>query len=37
MNFEPSFIVADAAGLVTARLDYTFDRAEMAEALATVL
>jgi hypothetical protein len=36
MDFEPSFIVADAAGLVTARLDYAFDRDEMAAALAMV-
>lgn len=36
MDFEPSFIVSNAAGLVTARLDYAFDRAEMADALATV-
>ena len=36
MDFEPSFVVADADGIVTARLDYTFDRDEMAEALATV-
>lgn len=37
MDFEPSFVVADANGIVTARLDYTFDRDEMEEALATVL
>lgn len=37
MDFEPSFVVADADGTVTARLDYTFDRDEMAEALATAL
>ena len=36
MDFEPSFVVADADGTVTARLDYTFDRDEIAEALATV-
>ena len=37
MDFEPSFVVADADGIVTARLDYTFDRDEMEEALATVI
>ena len=37
MVFEPSFIVAGADDIVTARLDYAFDRAEMAEALATAL
>ena len=37
MDFEPSFVVADADGIVTARLDYTFDRDEMEAALATVL
>ena len=36
MIFEPSFIVADADDVVTARLDFTFDRSEMAAALATV-
>lgn len=35
MDFEPSLVVADADGIVTARLDYTFDRTEMAAALAT--
>ena len=37
MDFEPSFVVADADGIVTARLDYAFDRDEMAEALATAV
>ena len=37
MDFEPSFVVADADGIVTARLDYTFDRDEMEAALATAL
>ncbi len=37
MTFEPSFVVADADGIVRARLDYAFDRDEMSEALATVL
>ncbi|MGI9624884.1 MAG: twin-arginine translocation signal domain-containing protein [Acidimicrobiales bacterium] len=36
MDFEPSFVVADAGGLVKARLDFAFDRTEMAEALAKV-
>lgn len=36
MDFEPSFVVANADGIVTARLDYSFDRSEMAEALDTV-
>jgi len=37
MDFEPSFVVADADGIVTARLDYAFDRDEMAAALATAV
>ena len=36
MNFEPSFVVADGDGIVTARLDYTFDKTELEAALATV-
>ena len=35
MDFEPSLVVADADGIVTARLDFSFDRAEMAAAIAT--
>jgi hypothetical protein len=35
MAFEPSLVVADAAGVVTARIDYAFDRDEIAAALAT--
>lgn len=35
MDFEPSLIVADREGIVTARLDFSFDRSEMAAALAT--
>lgn len=35
MDFEPSFVVADAQGAVTSRLDYTFDLSEMSEALAS--
>lgn len=36
MDFEPSLIVADSSGVVTARLDFTFDVTEMEAALATV-
>ncbi len=36
MDFEPSLVVADAAGIVTARLDYAFDMADIRAALATV-
>ncbi len=36
MTFEPSFIVADSTGTVVARLDFSFDRTEMATALALV-
>lgn len=35
MAFEPSLVVADAAGVVTARIDYAFDRDEIAAALDT--
>lgn len=35
MDFEPSFIVADANAMVTSRLDYAFDITEMADAVAT--
>ncbi len=35
MTFEPSLVVADASGTVTARLDYAFDLTEMEAALAT--
>ena len=33
--FEPTLIVTDGDGMVTARLDFTFDRDELAEALAS--
>lgn len=33
MSFEPSLIVANASGIVTARLDYAFDLAETESAL----
>ena len=33
MNFEPSLIVANAEGIVTSRLDFTWDRAELRAAL----
>ncbi len=36
LAFEPSLLVAAADGTVTARLDYSFDRDEIAEALATL-
>lgn len=35
MTFEPSLLVADAAGVVTNRLDFSFDKVEMGEALAS--
>ncbi len=35
LSYEPTLIVADASGTVTARLDFTFDAAEIAAALAT--
>jgi hypothetical protein len=33
LTFEPSLVVADATGTITARLDYTFDRSELDTAL----
>lgn len=36
MGFEPSIVVADADGIVTARLDYAWDASELADALATI-
>lgn len=36
LEFEPSLVVAGADGLVTARLDYTWDRAELMGALRSV-
>lgn len=33
MTFEPSLVVTDATGTVTARLDFTWDRAELTAAL----
>jgi hypothetical protein len=36
LTFEPSFVVADEAGIVTARLDFSFDKVEMREALVAV-
>lgn len=33
MDFEPSIVVADADGIVTARLDYTWDRDDLDAAL----
>ena len=33
MIFEPSLVVADAAGIVTARLDYSWDADEQGTAL----
>jgi hypothetical protein len=33
MTFEPSFVVANADGIVTRRLDFTWDRAELRSAL----
>ncbi len=35
LTYEPSLIVANAAGIVTARLDFAFDELEIAAALAT--
>lgn len=37
LRFEPSLVVADATGMVTARLDFTFDTTDLATALATAL
>lgn len=37
LSYEPSLFVADGSGLVTARLDLSWDRTELAEALATAL
>ena len=34
LTFEPSLVVADGTGTITARLDYTFDRNELEAALA---
>lgn len=36
LPFEPQLVVGDAAGVVTARLDTMWDRAELAQALASV-
>lgn len=36
LQFEPSLIVANASGIVTARLDFSWDRAELQAALASV-
>ena len=36
LTFEPSLVVADRTGTITARLDYTFDRTELDAALAAV-
>lgn len=36
LPYEPALFVADGDGVVTARLDVTWDRAELAAALATV-
>ncbi len=36
LAYEPSLYVADAAGVVRARLDFTWDRAELQAALKTV-
>lgn len=35
MGFEPSLVVADATGVVTSRLDFTFDAVDLDAALAT--
>lgn len=35
LSYEPSLIVANAAGLVAARLDFTWDRADLQAALRT--
>ncbi len=36
LSYEPSLFVADATGVVTARLDLSWDRTELAAALATL-
>jgi hypothetical protein len=36
MTFEPSLITANSENIVTARLDYTFDKSEMKTALSTI-
>ncbi len=36
LGYEPSMFVADASGVVTARLDLSWDRTELAAALATL-
>lgn len=36
LEFEPSLVLADPSGMVVARLDFTWDRAELREALALV-
>ncbi len=36
MNFEPSLIVSNIDGVVTARLDYAFDRVELERALSSI-
>jgi len=33
LSFEPSLVVANADGIVTSRLDFTWDRAELRAAL----
>ena len=35
LTYEPTLVVADAGGIVTARLDFTWDADELATALAT--
>jgi len=37
LTFEPSLVVADGTGTITARLDYTFDRSELDAALAAAV
>lgn len=36
MTFEPSLITTNSENIVTARLDYTFDKSEMKTALSTI-
>jgi hypothetical protein len=36
LTYEPALFVADATGKITSRLDYTFDRAELARSLEEV-
>jgi hypothetical protein len=36
LSYEPSFYVADASGTVRSRLDFSWDRAELTQALATL-